>query len=186
MGLTYFRRYRMEIDLAGLDWSPPALPRGYRFVGWDDSLLDAHAEAQHLSFRDEIDANVFPCFGELAGCRRLIQEITRKEGFFPEATWLVVHDGVRTREHELCGTIQAVRDRHGMGSVQNLGITAPHRNRRVGTSLLYRSFEGFLRRGVTRVHLEVTAQNLGAVRLYRRIGFTTIKTVFKPAEVACS
>jgi len=104
----------------------------------------------------------------------------------PEATWLVVCDGARTREQKLCGTIQAVRDRHGMGSVQNLGITAPHRNRRVGTGLLYRSFEGFLRTGVTRVHLEVTAQNLGAVRLYRRVGFTTIKTVFKPAEVACS
>ncbi|HUT90223.1 MAG TPA: GNAT family N-acetyltransferase [Thermoguttaceae bacterium] len=186
MGLTYFKRYRMEIDLVGLDWSPPALPRGYRFVGWDDSLLDAHAEAQYSSFRDEIDVNVFPCFGELAGCRRLIQEITRKEGFLPEATWLVVCDGVRTREHELCGTVQAIRDRHGMGSVQNLGITAPHRNRRVGTGLLYRSFEGFLRTGVTRVHLEVTAQNLGAVRLYRRVGFTTTKTVFKPAEVACS
>jgi len=139
-----------------------------------------------LSFRDEIDANVFPCFGELAGCRRLIQEITRKEGFLPEATWLVVRDRPRARERELCGTVQAVRDRHGKGSVQNLGITAPHRNRRVGTALLYRSFEGFLRRGVTRVHLEVTAQNLGAVRLYQRIGFTTVKTVFKPAEMVCS
>jgi RimJ/RimL family protein N-acetyltransferase len=186
MALTYFKRYRMEIDLAVLDWSPPAAPARYRFMAWDDSLLDAHAEAQYLSFRDEIDAHVFPCFGELAGCRRLIQEIARKEGFLPEATWLVVYDGPGRREPEPCGTVQAIRDRRGVGSLQNLGITAPHRNRRVGTGLLYRSLEGFVRAGLNRVHLEVTAQNVGAVRLYRRVGFTSVKTVFKPAEVACS
>jgi hypothetical protein len=186
MGLTYFKRYRMEIDLIGLDWSPPALPDGYRFVPWEDALVDAHAEAQHLCFRDEIDANVFPCFGELAGCRRLIQEIARKQGFLPKATWLVVYEGAGSRRADVCGTVQAIRDRHGLGSVQNIGITARHRNHCVGTGLLYKSFEGFLRAGLTRVHLEVTAQNTGAVRLYRRIGFRTVKTVFKPAEVVCS
>jgi hypothetical protein len=184
--LTYFKRYRMEIDLVGRDWSPPGVPPGYRFVPWDESLLDAHAEAQYLSFRDEIDANVFHCFGELAGCRRLIREISRKQGFLPEATWLVVYDGTNSREHALCGTVQAVRGADGVGSLQNLGIAPPHRNRRVGTVLLYHCLKGFLRKGVTRVHLEVTAQNEGAVRLYRRVGFNTVKTVFKPAEVACS
>ena len=184
MGLTYFKRYRMEIDLTGLDLSPPAPAQGYRFLPWHDSLLEAHAQAQHLSFRDEIDANVFPCFGESAGCRRLIREITRKESFLPEATWLAVYGGSQAKEFVPCGTIQGIRDRHGMGSVQNLGITPPHRNRRVGTGLLFCGLEGFLQAGLSRVHLEVTAENEGAVRLYHRLGFTTVKTVFKPAEVA--
>ena len=37
--------------------------------------------------------------------------------------------------------------------------------------------------GFTRVYLEVTAQNSGAVRLYRRLGFRQTKVVFKAAEV---
>lgn len=185
MGLTYFRRYRMELDLVGLDLSPPALPRGYRFLPWDDSLLDEHAEAKYLSFRDEIDANVFPCFGELAGCQRLMREIARKEGFLPEATWLAVYGGRTGKRREPCGTVQGIRDRYGMGSVQNLGIIPTHRNRRVGTGLLFRALEGFVRVGLRRVRLEVTAENEGAIRLYRRLGFTTVKTVFKAAEVAC-
>jgi hypothetical protein len=185
MGLTYFKRYRMEIDLVGRDWTPPPLPSGYRFVPWHASLLEAHARAQYASFRDEIDVNVFPCFGELAGCRRLIREIARKDGFLPQATWLAVYAGVACNGEEYCGTIQGVRDRLETGAVQNLGMAAPHRNRRVGTALLFRALEGFFQAGLTRVHLEVTAQNEGAIRLYRRLGFTSVKTVFKAAEVAC-
>jgi ribosomal protein S18 acetylase RimI-like enzyme len=185
MGLTYFKRYRMEIDLVGRDFTLPLLPTSYRLVAWHDSLLEAHARAQYVSFRDEIDANVFPCFGELAGCRRLIREITRKDGFLSQATWLAVCDGKAGVGEEFCGTIQGVRDHQGMGSVQNLGIAPTHRNRRVGTGLLFRALEGFLQAGLTRVHLEVTAQNDGAIRLYRRLGFTSVKTVFKAAEVVC-
>jgi ribosomal protein S18 acetylase RimI-like enzyme len=185
MGLTYFKRYRMEIDLADRDLSA-AVPAGYRFLPWEDSLLEAHTEAKYLSFRDEIDANVFPCFGDLAGCRRLMREIAHKGGFVPEATWLAVYRGGVRAEGEICGTVQGIRDRHEMGSLQNLGITPPHRNRRVGTSLLFRALEGFVQAGLTRVHLEVTAENQGAIRLYRRVGFRTVKTVFKAAETVCS
>ena len=89
MDLTYFKRYRMEIGLAGRDFTPRLPPGGYRFLPWHPSLLDAFAEAKYLSFRGEIDANVFPCLGELSGCRRLMNEISRKPGFLAEATWVV-------------------------------------------------------------------------------------------------
>ncbi|MHC4405522.1 MAG: GNAT family N-acetyltransferase [Planctomycetota bacterium] len=186
MGLTYFKRYRMEVDLAGRDFLQPVVPRGYVFLPWDDSLLAAHAEAKHLSFRDEIDADVFPCFGELTGCERLMREIAQKEGFLPRATWLAVCRGVNGGPREVCGTVQGIRDRHGWGAVQNLGITPLHRKRRLGTSLLCRAFRGFVQAGLRRVHLEVTAENEGAIRLYHRIGFRTVKTVFKAVEVAYS
>jgi len=186
MGLTYFKRYRMEIELDGRDLSWPVLPGGYRLVPWDGSLLEAHAEVKFLSFRDEIDANVFPCFNELAGCQRLMGEISRKEGFLPEATWLAVSTGREAGRQRACGTIQGVRDRSGKGAVQNLGITPGHRNRGLGTSMLFRALEGFRQAGLSRVYLEVTANNRGAIQLYRRLGFATVKTVFKAAEVAYS
>ena len=91
MDLMYFKRYRMEITLAGRDLVPPRAPEGYRFEAWNPALLDAFAEAKYLSFRGEIDANVFPCLGELDGCRRLMQEIVRKPGFLPETTWLLTY-----------------------------------------------------------------------------------------------
>ncbi len=94
MGLTYFKRFRMEIDLKGRSIAAPQLPAGYRFVPWDESLVEAHAETKFRSFRDEIDANVFPCLGERIGCSRLMGEIRQKPGFLAGATWLVTFDPI--------------------------------------------------------------------------------------------
>ena len=184
MSLTFFKRYRMEIDLVGRDLSWPMPPKCYHLMAWDDSLLDSHAEAKYRSFCEEIDASVFPCLGEYAGCRRLMREITRKESFMPAATWLAVSYDNRTGRQELCGTIQGLRHRSSIGAVQNLGIVPSHRGCGLGTSLLFRALSGFRESGVARVYLEVTAENEGAIRLYHRLGFVTIKTVYKGAEVA--
>ena len=105
------------------------------------------AQAKYLSFRDELDAQVFPCLGEFDGCRRLMAEIARKPGFLPEATWLAVHLPGGWRRPEYCGTVQGVRDRHGLGAIQNLGVVPEHRRGGLGTSLLLRALAGFRRRG---------------------------------------
>ena len=182
MGLTYFKRYRMEIDLDRPIFDPPPLPPVYELAVWDPESLETHAEAKYRSFAYEIDANVFPCLGEKDGCLRLMGEISRREGFCPDATWLIQH--VENGEVEACGTIQGIRDRYGFGAVQNLGITPTHRGLGLGTVLLYKALEGFRRVGLRRSFLEVTAQNSGALRLYQRLGFRRVKTVYKAAEVA--
>lgn len=182
MVLTYFKRYRMEIELPGRDFTP-RLPAGYRLVGWDAGLLEVHSQVKFHSFRDELDANVFPCFCDLAGCQRLMTEITRKQGFLPEATWLAVYSRGDGKRPQACGTVQGVKDRSGAGSIQNLGIVPEHRGLGVGTAMLFKALAGFCQAGLSRVFLEVTADNEAAIRLYHRLGFRTIKTVFKAAEV---
>ncbi len=186
MDLTYFKRYRMEIDLTGQDssFSEVKLPADYRFLPWSESLLDAFAEAKYRSFRGELDSNVFPCLGELAGCKRLMTEISHKSGFLPGATWLMTYEPAGRQEPEYCGTVQGIRSEAGLGAVQNLGITPAHRDRGLGTDLLFQALDGFRRAGLSRVYLEVTAQNEGAIRLYHRLGFATVRTVFKVAEEA--
>lgn len=186
MGLTYFKRFRMEIDLAGRDFSRVVLPPHYSLEPWDESQLDAHAEAKYLSFRGEIDSNVFPCLGELPGCIRLMHEIRQKEGFLPQATWLSLYHPPGGALPEPCGTIQGIRDQSGMGAIQNLGITPDHRSRGLGSALMARALAGFQQAGLKRAFLEVTAQNAGAIRLYQRIGYSKSRTVYKAVEVAYS
>lgn len=186
MGLTYFKRFRMEINLLGRDLSWGKLPPGYRWIPWNDELVSIHADVKYASFRDEIDANVFPCLGDMAGCQRLMVEISQKPGFLAEATWLAAYRAPGAGRDEYCGTIQGIRDRYGLGAIQNLGITPEHRDRGIGSGLLLKALEGFRRCGLNQVHLEVTAENEGAIRLYRRLGFTTVKTVFKVTEAAYS
>lgn len=186
MGLTYFKRFRMEVDLRVALRQRPNLPEQYRLVAWDDSLLPIHAETKYLSFRTEIDANVFPCLGEHDGCTRLMNEISQKDGFLPGATWLIAYDWRIGQPPEYCGTIQGIRDRHGFGAVQNLGIVPEHRGRGLGGALLLAALHGFQAAGLPRAFLEVTAQNVGAIRLYQRLGFNKVRTIYKAVEVAYS
>lgn len=184
MGMTYFKRFRMEIDLGQAMPKPAELPPGYELISWRPDLLEAHAETKYQSFRTEIDANVFPCLGDREGCLRLMREISRKEGFLPVSTWLARYQGPTMREAEYCGTVQGICDRQGQGAIQNLGITAEHRGRRIGSRLLHAALEGFQRAGLRHAYLEVTAHNAGAIRLYQRVGFRKVRTVYKAAELA--
>ena len=186
MGLTYFKRYRMEFDLSAGIGGLPELPWGYRFVAWSPELLEVHADTKYRAFRTEVDAHVFPCLGDSNGCARLMEEISLKKGFLPEATWLVAHPTASDGEPDYCGTVQDIRGEKGLGGVQNVGITPEHRGRGIGTSLIFKALRGFREAGLARVYLEVTARNARAVLLYQRIGFRRVRTVYKAAEVTYS
>jgi len=202
MGLTYFKRFRMEIDLTRARGPADPLPTEYRLVPWSDELLETHAEMKYQSFRWEIDSTVFPCFAERSSCLRLMEEISRKEGFLPEATWLLEYvptprrtgraaderGGSRDDDggREFCGTVQGIRDASGYGAIQNLGIVRKHRDHGLGAILMEQALDGFRRAGLRRAYLEVTVQNEAAVRLYRRLGFRRVRTLYRAVDLAYS
>jgi ribosomal protein S18 acetylase RimI-like enzyme len=183
MESTYFKRFRMEIDLRQPAAAAPrlSLPAGYRCVPWNEALLDVHARTKFRSFRDEIDAVVFPCLGDIDGCRRLMREIRNKSGFLPASTWLIAW-GHGPADLVWCGTIQAVVDGQGVGTIQNIGIVPEHRGRGLGTCLIQHALAGFQQYALRRGSLEVTADNCRAVRLYQRLGFRRVKTVYKVVD----
>jgi len=176
MAITYYKRFRMEVDLDGsLGRVHIAAP--FEFVPWQEALIDQHADVKYLCFRQEIDADVFPCLGDRYGCRRLMREIRRKPGFLPEATWLI--DG----PDGYIGTIQGVIDRGPIGAIQNVGIVPEYRGMGFGQALVRQALDGFFRAGIPRVYLEVTAENASAVRLYRSVGFRRAKTLYKAVDL---
>lgn len=193
MNLHYIKRFRMELDLRRWERPRIELPLDYRLVAWDPAILLAHAEVKFQSFRHEIDAEVFPCLGELDGCEQLMAEIEAKEGFMPEGTWLAEYIGLaesvgigESARTECCGTIQAVRTGVDKASIQNIGVSPFHRGRGIGTALILASILGQQHLGMRTVCLEVTAENEGAVRLYRQLGFRTVRTLYKAVELAYS
>ena len=90
MAITYYKRFRMEIDLQSALAPVPALPDGYAWIAWEDWLVEQHAEVKYQCFIEEIDAVVFTSLSNRDGCRRLMRDIAGKPGFKPEATWLMV------------------------------------------------------------------------------------------------
>ena len=175
MAITYYKRFRMEIDLEA-PGAPELLSAPYGWVGWEETLLDLHAEVKYLSFRDEIDASVFPCLGERNGCQRLMREIRRKPGFLGDATWLILCP------EGFIGTVQGVMDRGPIGAIQNVGVVPAYRGLGLGKALIRKALEGFRGAGLQRAYLEVTAENAGAVQLYRDVGFRRAKTLYKAID----
>ena len=183
--LTYFKRYRMELDLRPA--RPPAvLPAGFYWLPWDDSLLAVHAEVKYLSFQQEMDSAVFPSLGHPAGCRELMAAIRFRAEFAPKATWLVASSGA-SNEPDLAngcvGTVQGILDPGRYGGIQNLGVVPEYRGRGIGRALLLKALEGFVAFGCARAYLEVTAKNDAAVRMYRDLGFRCYKTLYRGVEV---
>jgi ribosomal protein S18 acetylase RimI-like enzyme len=175
MAITYYKRFRMEIDLDGLI-AGPVLPRSFAWVPWAEPLLEQHAEIKYQSFIGELDADVFACLGDRYGCRRLMCEIRRKAGFLPEATWLIAS------AHGYVGTVQGVVDQGPIGAIQNVGVIPGFRGMGLGRALVDRALSGFAQAGVRRAYLEVTAENSAAVELYRTVGFRRVKTLYKAVD----
>ncbi len=70
-----------------------------------------------------------------------------------------------------------------MGAIQNIGVARDHRGKGVGSAIVRNSLRGFQASGIKIVTLEVTEKNTGALRLYQRLGFAVVSTVFKSVEV---
>lgn len=178
--LHYFKRYRMEIDLGKTPIPPPVLPEGYCWQEWNEADSERHALIKHRSFRDEVDAEVFPSLGEYLGCLRLMHEISHQESFLGPATWLIVHHDSRGNPDD-CGTIQGLGPTEQTGSIQNIGVVPEHRGTGLGRALVLKSLQGFALARRKRVILEVTAGNRPAVQLYTSIGFCTVRTMYRTA-----
>jgi ribosomal protein S18 acetylase RimI-like enzyme len=190
MAVTYIKRYRMEarIDQLALN-AVPILPDGFELIPWAPQLLTQHAEVKWESFRDEIDVHVFACLGERDGCRRLMRELSERKDFVPEATWLACRTKEISGQPLLPGKFQAVGTVQGLmassrdGAIQNLGVHPQFRDLGLGEAMLRAALRGFASVGCRYVHLEVTVQNSAAIRLYERVGFRRVETLFKISEV---
>ena len=177
----------MELDLAtwssGEDEVVGSLAPQYQFLKWDEEDLARHARVKFQTFELEIDAHVFPSLSEYEGCYRLMTQITNRDNFIPEATWLVEFKPDEAASPIAVGTIQVLRDLENRGAIQNIAVTPDHRHKGLGTALVNRTLSNLKSLDIPRAMLEVTAQNNGALRLYKRLGFQIIRTVYKPSTV---
>lgn len=181
MTSQYFKRFRMEFDLQR-SFPLAELPPEFSWVPWNPAEVDRHAWVKFLSFRDEVDSEVFPCLGDYRGCYSLMQEIAEQTVFAPAATWLIIHQRPGQPPTD-CGTIQGLASSEAFGSIQNVGVAPEFRRQKIGAALVLKSLDGFRSLGLKRVYLEVTAANTPAVQLYRAIGFRVTRTMYRSAEL---
>ena len=130
------------------------------------------------SFHQEIDAVIFPSLGNPRRLRHADDVVSRRLNFLPEATWLVVGPAGP------CGAIQGLRERGGVGAIQNVGVTPAWRGRGLGEALVLQALHGFRRAGLAAPCSKSPPRTRRRQRLYRRLGFRRTKTLYKAVPEA--
>ena len=174
----FVKRSQMVFDFAKTVLAPPQLTAGFWFSDWSDSLIEPHADVLHRSFRHDSDGAVFTTFQQYHHCRRLIEMLADSPSFLPEATLLVAHGGSEEL-FEYVANIQGLKLSDEVGAIQNVAVLPEYRRQGIGQALVQGALRGFQRAGIQRVTLEATSDNLTAVNLYHRIGFTTYRVYFR-------
>ncbi|MGL6193628.1 MAG: GNAT family N-acetyltransferase [Thermoguttaceae bacterium] len=190
MPIQYIKRFQMVYNLVKKPLESAVLPVEYVWIPWSPEHLETHASVKYHGFRDNMDSRIFPSFSSLESCRRLMDVISTRKGFLPGTTWLIAKVPSQTNieadiilkseaKLEYCATIQGLQHSPELGGIQNVAVLPEHRGIGLGQALLLKCLAGFKKSGVRRVSLEVTADNLVAVKLYQKVGFEMVQTVYK-------
>jgi len=170
----FIKRNQMVFDFAKTALVSPQLPPGFWFAEWSASLVEPHADVLHRSFRNDSDGAVFTSFQQYSNCLRLIETLAASPHFLSRATLLIAY-GDPVGIFEFVANIQGLQLADDLGSIQNVAVLPEYRRRGIGQALVQRALQGFQDVGVQRVTLEATSDNLSAINLYHRIGFTTFR-----------
>ena len=174
----FIKRNQMVFDFAKTTLAPIQLPDGFWFVEWSASLVEPHADVLHRSFRNDSDGAVFTSFRQYNNCHLLIETLATSHLFLPEATLIIAY-GDPQDIFEYVANIQGLKLSDDVGAIQNVAVLPEYRRRGLGQALVQGALQGFQHVGIKRVTLEATADNLSAVNLYERIGFTTFRAYMR-------
>lgn len=173
----YVEAYERDFMLADLDIARNLplrnLTAQLRIDGWADYHQDSAAVLIERAYQGHVDSLINDQYRTVSGARRFLYNIINYPGcgvFAPTASLVAVSSfGV------LAGLSLAsiVNDR--TGHITQLCIAPEFRGSGLGYELMRRSLVRLLHAGCRRVSLTVTSSNDEAIRLYRRIGFATIR-----------
>jgi ribosomal protein S18 acetylase RimI-like enzyme len=144
-----------------------------RIDSWADYYMEAAALLIEEAYRGHVDSSINDQYRSVEGARRFLYNIVNYPGcgsFCAPASLIAVSSaGV------LAGlTLASIVNDH-TGHITQICVSPSHRGTGLGYELLRRSLLRLLQAGCRRVSLTVTSSNTGAVSLYERMGFRTVR-----------
>jgi len=172
--LSTFDRNFMRIDLRRATLPEGRLRREVSIDRWNDLLQEATAHLIAAAYRGHVDSSINDQYRTLPGARRFLHNIVQYPGcgsFFRPASFAAFEPG----RGVLCGISLASLVSPECGHITQICVAPEMKGCGVGYALLRRSLAALCDVGCCAATLTVTAANEGAVDLYRRVGFETIR-----------
>jgi ribosomal protein S18 acetylase RimI-like enzyme len=171
---TYERNF-MTVNLdAAAGLRPATLAGGVYFAPWEDRHQESAAHLIPEAYRGHIDSRINDQYDSVSGARRFLYNIIQYPGcgnFFRPAS-LVSLDRMTGK---LCGLSLSSVVAQDVGHITQICVDESHRGMGLGYELLRQSLAAMKKAALRSATLTVTAANRGAVSLYERMGFETIR-----------
>ena len=141
---------------------------------WTEHYHDAAANLIAEAYQGHVDSRINDQYRSHAGARRFLSNIVQYPGcgaFFRPASY-VAFDAVTDR---LCGISLASLVAPESGHITQICVSRAVRGTGIGHALMRQSLITLRDLGCRSASLTVTAANTGAVSLYERMGFETVR-----------
>lgn len=162
-------------DPGGPARTAPAAVSGLRLEHWDDRYFAPCARLIQLAYANHMDGEINDQYRSESGALKFLKNIILLPGcgqFQAQASFVLR----APYSHELVGMVLTSLVAPGVAHTTQLCVMPGYQRHQLGRRLMEASTDALRARGITELSLTVTAANDPAVRLYRRLGFTPIKT----------
>jgi ribosomal protein S18 acetylase RimI-like enzyme len=181
-----FRLYMRQFMILGLsaqngpsgDVVPGAIREGpgagLILERWDHRYFEPCARLIQLAYANHVDGEINDQYRSESGALRFLKNIIILPGcgqFQPEASFVLR----APHANHLVGVILNSRVSEGVGHTTQICAMPGYQGRGLGRRLMEASLQAMSVRRYTTVSLTVTSGNDRAVRLYERLGFSTVK-----------
>jgi ribosomal protein S18 acetylase RimI-like enzyme len=172
--LSTFDRNFMRIDLRRAVLPEARVRRAVTIDRWTDVLQDATAHLISSAYQGHVDSRINDQYRTAAGARRFLHNIVQYPGcgvFFRPASYAAFEPSSGL----LCGISLSSLVSRDRGHITQICVSKEVKGSGVGYALLRQSLMALSDMGCRAATLTVTAANEGAVALYERVGFQTVR-----------
>jgi ribosomal protein S18 acetylase RimI-like enzyme len=163
----------MRADLEAADLGEGAVRRTCKLSTWSDRFIDAAAGLIAEAYEGHVDGSINDQYRSPDGAQRFLHNIVAYPGcgtFSQTASYLAFD-----APGSLCGLSLASLVSPESGHITQICVSPGVRGTGVGHALLRQSLLALRELDCASAGLTVTTSNVGAVSLYERVGFRTIR-----------
>jgi ribosomal protein S18 acetylase RimI-like enzyme len=174
-GFRLHTRKFMLLDLRKTAQQTPSIDSGLKVDRWNDRFFDPCAKLIYLAYANHIDGEINDQYRSRHGALKFLKNIIHLPGcgqFLTNASFVLRHPG----SDELVGAVLTSEVSAGVGHTTQICVQPGFQGHGLGRALMHASQEALRDMHYKELSLTVTAENRGAVQLYEKLGFATIKS----------
>jgi ribosomal protein S18 acetylase RimI-like enzyme len=169
-----FKRRFMMLTLSRAEFRGGPLPDGLRLEAWDDRYFEACARLIPRAYRQHVDSRINDQYRSEAGAQKFLKNIVVLPGcgqFYANGSFVVRP----AQGQELVGVVLTSTVSLGVAHVTQICILPEFQRHGLGTRLMEATVRALRAARFHALTLTVTSANEGAVALYERLGFQTLR-----------